>query len=178
MRILYRMRQFWRAFSVKPEFDTLVQARAILSPAQWELFDQLQPGEKRHALEMLTQLITQGENNPDLLVAALLHDVGKVRYPLNPLARAIVVLAVAIMPGRARRWGILPPGGINSVPRWRRAFVVAEQHPSWGADLARLAGVSSLAEALIREHHHPQALRTGGIAATLLQKLWQADNIG
>ncbi len=176
MRILYRIRQFWGALSVKTDFDTLLHARAILSPAQWELFDQLQAGEKHHALEMLTRLTSQGEDPPDLLVAALLHDVGKVQYPLNPFARAIIVIVSAIMPGQARKWGNLPPGGIKSIPTWRKAFVVAEQHPAWGADMARLAGVSALAEALIRGHHNPQALGAGGTAASLLQKLWQADN--
>jgi len=176
VRILYRLRQFWRTLPVKTDPRELEQAKARLNPAQWELFQRLQPGEKRHALVMLHHLLAQGEQQPDLLVATLLHDAGKLRYPLSPMERAIVVLAEAIVPARVRKWGSLPDGGFESLPRWRKAFVVAEHHASWGADLAHMAGASPLAETLIREHHHPQALSTVGEGSSLLRKLWAVDN--
>jgi predicted HD phosphohydrolase len=57
---------------------------------------------------MVHKLVDQG-SQPDLLVAALLHDVGKLRYKLNPLERAMVVLVRRLSPETARRWGSLPP---------------------------------------------------------------------
>ncbi len=45
---------------------------------------------------MFHRLLEQGENQPDLLVAALLHDVGKLRYRLNPLERAMVVMVMRL----------------------------------------------------------------------------------
>jgi len=176
VRILYRLRQFWRTLPVKTDPRELEQAKARLNSAQWELFERLQLGEKRHALAMLHHLLAQGEQQPDLLVAALLHDTGKLRYPLSPMERAMVVLAEAVVPARVRNWGSLPDGGFESLPRWRKAFVVAEHHASWGADLAHMAGASPLAETLIREHHHPQALSTVGEGSSLLRKLWAVDN--
>ncbi|HEX9090033.1 MAG TPA: hypothetical protein VF831_01010 [Anaerolineales bacterium] len=176
MRILYRLRQFWRTLPVKSDPRELEQAKIRLNSAQWELFERLQTGEKRHALVMLQRLLAQGEDQPDLLVATLLHDAGKLRYPLNPVERAMIVLAEAAVPARVRDWGSLPVDGFESLPRWRKAFVVAEHHASWGADLAHMAGASPLAETLIREHHHPQALSTVGEGSSLLQKLWAVDN--
>jgi hypothetical protein len=35
---------------------------------------------------------------------------------------------------------------------WRKAFVVAAQHPKWGAEMAAAAGTLPLAVALIRRH--------------------------
>lgn len=176
MRILYRLRQFWRIVFVKSDPYELEQVQEILNPEQKALFIQLQPGEKHHAMTMFHRLIEQGEKQPDLLVAALLHDVGKLRYRLNPLERAMVVMVHAIMPGQARQWGSLPPNAWEGLPGWRKAFIVAEQHAVWGADMARQAEVSSLTETLIREHHHPNLHKTGDVENALLYKLWVVDN--
>ncbi len=176
MRILYRVRQFWRTIFVKTDPIELERAMAILTTEQAGLFSQLQPAEKEHALVMVRKLTVQGENQPDLLMAALLHDVGKLRYRLHPLERTMVVLVKAVIPGKAHQWGSLPPAGWDEVPAWRRAFVVAEQHAEWGAQLAHQVGVSSLAETLIREHHNPHSCAAGSAETSLQHKLWVVDN--
>ncbi len=176
MRVLYRLRQFWRSLAVDLDLSEVDQAKRWLTPGQMELFERLQPDEKHHALVMLRHLLAQGESQPDLLVAALLHDVGKLRHPLNPIERAMVVVTEAIVPARAREWGRIPPQGFETLPRWRKAFVVAEQHAGWGADLAHISGVSPLTESLIRSHHRPQALQSNGEASQMLLKLWILDN--
>lgn len=176
MRILYRLHQFWRTITANTASPALEQVQGLLNPEQKALFTQLQPGEQVHAMEMVRMLIEQGEQQPDLLVAALLHDVGKLRYRLHPIERTMVVLVGAVMPEQARRWGSLPPIGWEDVPRWRKVFVVAEQHAEWGAELARQVGVSPLTETLIRFHQHPQSPSTGGAETSLLHKLWVVDN--
>jgi len=176
VRILYRVRQFWRMVTVTPDASDLEHVQAILSPEQMVLFMQMQPGEKDHALMLFRRLVEQDENNLDLLVAALLHDVGKNRYAMNPLERTIVVLARAAMPEQARKWGNPPPNAWEELPGWRKPFVVAEQHSVWGAELAHNAGVSSLTEILICKHHHPDIQVPGDEANDLLYKLWVVDN--
>jgi len=162
--------------SARSELQATEQAGALLNPEQLTLFTQLMPGERYHAVMMVRKLIEQGVRQQDLLVAALLHDVGKLRYPLNPFERAMVVLVKAIKPRQARRWGSLPPNGWQGVPTWRKPFVLAEQHASWGAEMARGAGVSPLTEVLIREHHHPHVDGKDDMENSLLHKLWVVDN--
>jgi hypothetical protein len=174
--VLYRIRQFWRTISVKIDLLELERAQALLRPKQRELFKQLQHAEKDHAVVMFHRLLEQGENQPDLLVAALLHDVGKLRYRLNPLERAMVVMVHAIKPERAHCWGNLPPNGWDGLPGWRKAFIVSEQHAGWGAEMARQAGVSPLTETLIRLHHNPHRHEVGAAENNLLHKLWVVDN--
>ncbi len=176
MRLLYRLRQFWRTLSIKKDQLELDQALAYLNPEQWALFTQQQPGEQNHAVIMFHCLLVQGENQPDLLVAALLHDVGKLRYRLSPLERAMVVLVKAVMPGQAYSLGELPPAGWDGLPAWRKAFILAEHHAEWGAEMARKAGVSPLSETLIREHHHPPCQDADIKENYLLRKLWLVDN--
>jgi hypothetical protein len=170
------MRQFWRTLTIKREYLELGQALAILTPEQAALFNRMQPGEQYHAVTVYRRLFEQGENQPDLLVAALLHDVGKLRYPMNPLERSLVVLVKAGLPKLACHWGELPLAGWDDLPSWRKAFIVAEQHPGWGAEMARETGVSTLTENLIRLHDQPYKQNADAMETRLLLKLWLVDN--
>jgi hypothetical protein len=176
VRIVYRVSQFWNTLSHKAEPGLLEEVQRQLTPPQTQLFKRLQPSEQMHALTIWRKLLHQGDAQPDLLVAALLHDVGKLRFPLALWQRVLVVLAKAILPRKAQAWGNLLPGGWEELPAWRKAFVVAEHHPRWGAELARHAGVSPLAEYLIREHHHPWGQDMSTAESSLLHRLWLVDN--
>jgi hypothetical protein len=145
-RILYRAFQFWKTFDGALAPDELEVAKAVLTPHQMILFERLHPSEQRHSLRVMGALQEKGENNPDLLKAALLHDVGKSRYPLRLYERVMIVLGKAVIPRLTKRWGQGPPRG------WRRPFVVAEQHPEWGARMSADAGASPLTQSLIRRH--------------------------
>jgi putative nucleotidyltransferase with HDIG domain len=147
MRILYRVRQFWQVLTADSNSQNLDQARQVLSSGQMDLFMRLQPGERAHSLQILQQLCVQGEENSDLLIAALLHDIGKSVHPLRLRERVVIVIAKTLFPNRIRAWGQGEP------ERWRRPFVIAEQHGTWGAEMAAQAGVSALTASIIRRHH-------------------------
>lgn len=146
MRVLYRTSQFWKALFARASEEELARAQQTLTPELMVLFLQMQPGEQAHSLEIFDRLLAQGENNADLLVAALLHDVGKICHPLRTWERVAIVLGKSISPRRVVKWGRGSPTG------WRRPFVVAEQHAAWGAELASAAGASPLSVEIIRRH--------------------------
>jgi hypothetical protein len=152
VRLFYRFRQFWDALTAFPDPEELAQARQVLSPPLMELFLRLQTHEQAHGLKVFHQLRQPGQFHPDLLVAALLHDVGKSRYPLYPWERVLIVLGKAFFPLKVKTWGQSEPTG------WRRPFVIAEQHPNWGAEMALQAGASALTASLIRRHQDPLEL--------------------
>jgi hypothetical protein len=174
-RMLYRVRQFYLALWTAVDPRDYEQARSVLTPAQMALFAGMQSSEQAHAASVYRQLVEQGETCPDLLVAALLHDVGKSLSPLRLWERVLIVLARLFFPAQSRRWGNL------SIPEeeirgWRRAFIVAEQHPAWGAALAAEAGASPRTVALIRQHQEPASTAEDVEFERLLSKLQAVDD--
>jgi hypothetical protein len=125
----------------------------------------MQPSEQTHSLQVCKELlsVTDKDHLPqqwDLLVAALLHDVGKSRRPLRAYERVMIVLGHALFPDIVNRWGgedVKIDDDNRDVTRltWLKIlFVVAEQHPCWGASLAAEAGVSPLTASLSRHHQN------------------------
>ncbi|TFH37469.1 MAG: HD domain-containing protein, partial [Anaerolineales bacterium] len=108
----------------------------------------------------------EGHNDPDLLAAALLHDVGKSVHSPSVLDRIVVVLANQIIPRRVLRWGV------SDVRGWRRPFAIAAQHARWGAELTVEHGASSTLVDLIRNHQDPASEDT----RLLLKHLQRVDS--
>jgi hypothetical protein len=194
VRIYYRTRQFWHGLRITPTNNEMDRARSVLSSTQFDLFMRMQPGEQSHSLAVFTKLSAAGDDDPDLLVAALLHDVGKTLFPLKLWERAWIVLANAVFPRFSNGWALGDFEDLKKLSFWKRPLVVAKQHPKWGAELAAQAGSSHLVVSLISRHQetlvvdeHSSAqiristsgqneLKFLGIEDCLLQKLQAADD--
>ncbi len=169
-RLAYRSRQFRNTLLAPCKRIPSEALLPHLTPVQLSLFQRMQPAEQAHAYRIFKRLETAGQTNPDLLVAALLHDMGKILHPLSIFDRVIIVLGRRLFPGAARRWAAGTPRGL------RRPFVVAANHAGWGADLASQAGASSLSVELVRRHHDACISNPGSHTERLLAALQAADN--
>jgi hypothetical protein len=179
-RLIYRSRQFVQTIISSATSEDLDLAASLLTPGQLALFRDMQSSEQAHALRLLSVLISQGETNPDLFIAALLHDVGKTRLPLRVWDRVLIVLSSKICPSCVRRWGSYAPEVPLDRLGLRRPFVAAMQHPAWGAELAASRNVSTLAVALIRRHQEKvlsEGTKRASVEDTLLLKLQAADEV-
>jgi hypothetical protein len=164
-RFLYRIRQFRQAVFPSGKDIAITALQPYLNPSQIVLFRRMHPSEQAHALKVLEQLQAAGHAEPELMSAALLHDVGKILSPLSICERVLIVLGQAFFPGAAERLSQRGPRGL------RHAFVVAAHHAEWGADLAAQTGASARTVDLISRHQEllsdPPRSRTEHLLAAL-----------
>jgi hypothetical protein len=151
-RLRYRTRQFWNYLGAKTPPVDEGQVRQVLGARLAEVFARLQPGEQAHCFQVYRRLAERGESDPDLLAAALLHDAGKSRFPLRLWERVWIVVGKALLPKQAQDWGQSWNEAQGAPAGLRRAFVIAEQHPAWGARMAEEAGAREQVVRLIRRH--------------------------
>lgn len=118
-----------------------------LTPELQQCFGRLRRSEQLHSLRVLRALQAEGAVGPDLAVAALLHDLGKTRWPFPLWQRVLVVVVPALAPTLARRLA----RGRERDPL-ARPFLLCERHPAWGARMARAAGAGERAAWLIENH--------------------------
>ncbi|MCL7454771.1 MAG: HD domain-containing protein [Anaerolineae bacterium] len=154
MSAIYRVQQFARAAGawVRPtQFDQDL-LRHYLSPAGLELFRAMPRYDRRHALAVFDTLRQRGQEQPDLLAAALLHDIGKTLPPgagVRLWHRVATVLMRRFWPALLERACKDRPGS------WLQPFFVQQQHAAIGAELARQAGCTARTVELILQHEDP-----------------------
>lgn len=151
MSALYRIQQFIRAAGswARPKEGSGEQAARYLPPEAVRLYQGMSRYDRQHARHVCLALVRQGYTEPDLLAAALLHDVGKSVVPgarLQLWHRVAVVLIQLLWPGLLGRLAKDEPGS------WRQPFYVHLHHAAIGAEAAQQAGCSATTAGLIRRH--------------------------
>jgi hypothetical protein len=165
----YRIWQFGRLISARMPTDALDEVRTLLPPPLFELFIQMRPSDQFHSYCVCKMLIELGQVNTDLLAAALLHDAGKAKMPLMIWERVMIVLGFKFFRKQADELGRRPPTLLT------RSFVVAVQHPAWGAEMVKAAGGSPVLVELIRRHQ--DKIESQDELSDLLKVLQEADNL-
>jgi hypothetical protein len=143
-RSLYRARQFSNVLRGGLSAQEQEIVREFLSPEQLTLFWQTQPLARRHHVDVALDLLGGGWTSPDLIAAALLHDVGKGQLGVWP--RVAVVLAQGFSP--ALFTALAQRGGPPPVT-WLR---IHAQHAEMGAAQVAAAGATKRMIELIRRH--------------------------
>ena len=166
-----RLRQGLRALFAFMQPVDLALAAETLTPEQLALFQRMWRGEQLHSLNVLRMVMAQSSAPDSLAIAALLHDVGKTRYPLRLWQKTAAVLVRAFAPATFER---LSKGDPRRA--LERPFVVYVQHPAWSAELLAQTGASEAAVWLVAHHaDNPDSLPDSDLIP-LLKRLQQADD--
>lgn len=138
--------RFFRTILARRKAGDRAFVEAYLGPTERELFFRQRLADQRHGIDLGARLRRDGFDDPDLIRAALLHDVGKSIERL-PVACRVAYSACAAYAPTAARW----LAEANRA-RWRRPFYLARHHARLGANAARQAGCSPRVVALIAGH--------------------------
>jgi putative nucleotidyltransferase with HDIG domain len=144
-RPFYRTRQFVGALRPRVESDERTDARRLLGERLWPVFESMNARDQRHSLDVFRVLEDKDEQDEDLLMAALLHDVGKGR-----LAGANIRLwhrVAYVVLGAGAPWAL------RGLANGRRGLGALHQHAERGAVVAEALGARTRVVELIRRHH-------------------------
>ena len=110
-----------------------------------ELFDGMHIADQRHGLDVVAALRAQGVVEPDVLVAALVHDAGKGDTGVWP--RVVFTLG--------ERYGRWVWAAASILPGFRAALRRLDGHAESSAVMAEAAGCSPRTVELIRNQDAP-----------------------
>jgi HD domain len=145
-----RLNRLFRAMHPRLAHPEDALARALLSAAEFSVYERMDPRDREHATRVARRLL---ESHPDasdfLMRAALLHDCGKLVRPYAWLERVVA--------GLAQRPEAFPTTPLRA--DWQTypfsALEVRFLHPVLGAALIREAGGDARVAEIVERHHHP-----------------------
>jgi hypothetical protein len=126
---------------VDPQEVALV--RRVLPDGGVRLFEAMPVADRRHGLDVAERLLRSGHDDPELLGAALLHDVAKGKR-MRLAHRVAGVLLEAIAPSVLRRLADPNPAS------WRHPFHLFLHHEPMSAELTLAAGCTTRLADFIR----------------------------
>lgn len=117
----------------------------------------MHPADRRHGVDVMASLRRSGHDDPELLLAGLLHDAAK-----GPETRFSHRIAWAL----GERYGPRALRVAERLPGFREALERIRHHPQRSAELALAAGCSPVTADLIR--HQQEASHEGAAGALKL----------
>jgi hypothetical protein len=139
---VHRVEQFFGHLRAEVGADEVARAHAWLPAEARSLFDGMPIADRRHALDVVARLTDAQHDDPDLLVAALLHDVAK-GHRMRLWHRVGGVLLAALAPRLLARLASPDPRS------WRHPFHLYLHHAALSAEVAARAGCSPRTVAFI-----------------------------
>ena len=140
-----KVRQFRSHVRARVAPDERAALAGWVTSEQLALFDSMHIADRRHGLDVVATLRSQGVSDEDVLLAGLLHDAGKGRTGVWP--RVAYSLGQAYGAWVWRVAVILPP--------MRAAIDRLREHAEASARLAERAGASPRTVDLIRHQEAP-----------------------
>lgn len=116
-----------------------------MTPAQLVIFDGMHVADRRHGLDVVATLRAEGADDPDLLLAGLLHDAAKGDTGVLPRVAWSLGQAYGSWVWRLSR----------AIPGWGPAIDRLRDHAEASARIAAGAGCSPATVELIRHQDAP-----------------------
>jgi len=141
-------------------------ARSLLTDAEIALWERMTPTDRAHAVEVARRTALELDD-PAVLAAALLHDVGKIEAQAGAAVRVVASLVGPVV-SDARAAQLAGRTGVAGTLGRLRGY------PALGANLLAGAGSARLVIQWAAEHHAPRQRWT--VPANVGRVLQAADN--
>lgn len=107
--MIYRIKQFIYALTAKMTKEDIAYVKCYLNKKEQELFFKLKVYEQSHCLKVAQSMAKQGEalnaeDKRELVRMGLLHDIGKIKYPLNLIEKSLIVILDKVTKGKIKNW--------------------------------------------------------------------------
>lgn len=158
--MLYRVRQFYKALFAKMTPSDQAFYKQYLTAKEITLFEQLKVYDQKHSVLVAKYLAQLTPEDPYMIKAGLLHDIGKQVYPLNPVEKGLMVILHKLSKGKIQ--------GFKALKMVKGYY----EHPLLGYQLLEACGeYDAHFLMLVRDHHQKQ------ITDEQLKRLKQADDL-
>lgn len=102
----YRIKQFVWAITARLSKEEKIMLRHYLDQWEYEKFSTLKVYEQKHSLQLASKITQKDKNNhtKEMIRLALLHDLGKIKYPIGPVRKSIMVLLDTFTKGKIQKY--------------------------------------------------------------------------
>lgn len=105
-------------------------------------FLQLSNYEKKHSVLVAQAVEREIKDDPDLVLAALLHDIGKVKHHINIIEKSILVILDYLTKGNLKKYNK------------NKSINIFYNHGEIGYDILKNTGCNERILYLIKNHHN------------------------
>ena len=142
----YRIKQFYWSITSKISEKDLEYVKNNLRKNQYQLFLKLSKQEQYHSMKVAKDVekecMQQKIDSKELIMVALLHDIGKIYKRLNVFSKSIMVISNKITQGKIRKI------------KCSKNIEVYFNHGNIGYELLKNSDISKRALYLIKNHHN------------------------
>lgn len=135
--MIQRIKQFTKGLTAKVSETDKKWVQGYLSPKEYHLFLQLRCDEQRHCID-----VARSFSEKEMIRLGLLHDIGKLRYPLNLIEKSMMVIGDKLTHHRLKQF---------------KHFKIVRgyyDHPKIGAEILKNIGIEDATFLeRVRNHH-------------------------
>ena len=158
--MFYRVQQFIKAMTAQITKEDLSFVKQFLNSTEEDLFLRLRPYEQRHCIDVASKLKEMTSGDVEMIKLGLLHDIGKIKYPLHPVEKSVIVILDRLTDGHIKKY--------NQYKMVKCYY----EHPQIGYEMLKEVGDYDEVFLKLIKNHHNQEERTPKLV--LLQ---EADNL-